>query len=135
MNFQVSKIMTTPGDERNLMFTNAEEEVFLPECDLVLTISEDGETSRAFSTLNQVPTLSQKKPGSNFHLNIWKKSDPNFDLYETSFEISFEHLIETRLKTLVKKKANNFELKETRLELSSEHLKEARFELWFKRNG
>ena len=46
--------MTTPGDERNLMFTNAEEEVFLPECDLVLTISEDGETSRPFSTLNQV---------------------------------------------------------------------------------
>ncbi len=47
--------MTPPNDERNLLFSNAEEEIFLPECDLVLTITEDGESSRAFSTINQVP--------------------------------------------------------------------------------
>ena len=51
--------MTTPGDERNLMYTNAEEEVFIPECDLVLTITEDGESSRAFSTINQVSIFNQ----------------------------------------------------------------------------
>ena len=47
---QVSKFMRPPNDERNILFTNAEEEVFLPECELVLNLVEDGESGRAFAT-------------------------------------------------------------------------------------
>ena len=42
--------MSPPNDERNVMFTNAEEEVFVPECELVLKVAEDGEAGRAFAT-------------------------------------------------------------------------------------
>ena len=38
--------MSPPNDERNVMFTNAEEEVFVPECELVLKVAEDGEAGR-----------------------------------------------------------------------------------------
>jgi hypothetical protein len=59
--------MTPPNDERNLLFSNAEEEIFLPECDLVLTITEDGESSRAFSTINQVPFVQIILSVRGFH--------------------------------------------------------------------
>ena len=51
--------MCPPNDERNIMFTNAEEEVFVPECELVLKVAEDGEGSRAFATaFSQVNTAN-----------------------------------------------------------------------------
>ena len=67
--------MTPPNDERNLLFSNAEEEIFLPECDLVLTITEDGESSRAFSTINQV--LFVIRMG---HIKVFFRVDSNVDL-------------------------------------------------------
>jgi len=35
----ISRLLSAPNDERNIMYTNAEEEVFLPECDLVLDLA------------------------------------------------------------------------------------------------
>ena len=35
----ISRLLVSPSDERNVMYTNAEEEVFLPECDLVLDLA------------------------------------------------------------------------------------------------
>ena len=67
--------MTPPNDERNLLFSNAEEEIFLPECDLVLTITEDGESSRAFSTINQV--LFVIRMG---HIKVFFRVDSYVDL-------------------------------------------------------
>lgn len=80
----VSKIMTPPNDERNLLFSNAEEEIFLPECDLVLTITEDGESSRAFSTINQEEMLDQRR------LLVFKadKLEKIVGLVKNSFPIS-----------------------------------------------
>jgi hypothetical protein len=46
--------MTPPNDVNNMLYTNAEEEVFIPECDLVLDISEGGDGARSFATLSQV---------------------------------------------------------------------------------
>ena len=35
----ISRLLVSPSDERNVMYTNAEEEVFVPECDIVLDLA------------------------------------------------------------------------------------------------
>ena len=74
----ISRLLMSPNDERNVMYTNAEEEVFLPECDLVLDLacgSSPGETAtitnspnsgvegigRAFSSLTQDEFIEKRK--------------------------------------------------------------------------
>ena len=43
----VSRQFVAPdGDDRNVIFTNAEEEVFIPECDLVLEMESPAGTSQ-----------------------------------------------------------------------------------------
>jgi hypothetical protein len=61
-NPQVSKIMCPPNDDRNMMFTNAEEEVFVGECDLVLNLADEGEGNRSFATAFSQVSLSNIYP-------------------------------------------------------------------------
>lgn len=80
----VSKTSSPLNDARNLMYTNAEEEVFLPECDLVLNLEEEGEESRSFSTINQDELLDQRR------LLVFKseKLEKIVNLVKNSFPIS-----------------------------------------------
>jgi hypothetical protein len=75
----ISRLLMAPSDERNVMYTNAEEEVFLPECDLVLDLacssSPGGATNnvansnssgvegigRAFNSLTQDEFIEKRK--------------------------------------------------------------------------
>lgn len=74
----ISRLLVSPHDERNVMYTNAEEEVFLPECDLVLDLacsSSSGATNtvgnqgssgvesmgRAFNSLTQDEFMEKRK--------------------------------------------------------------------------
>jgi hypothetical protein len=50
--------MCPPNDDRNMMFTNAEEEVFVGECDLVLNLADEGEGNRSFATAFSQVSLS-----------------------------------------------------------------------------
>ena len=73
----ISRLLVSP-DERNVMYTNAEEEVFLPECDLVVDLacsSSPGATAnngtstnssvdgvgRAFNSLTQDEFIEKRK--------------------------------------------------------------------------
>ena len=75
----ISRLLVAPNDERNVMYTNAEEEVFLPECDLVLDLAcssspggatgnvENSNSSgieglgRAFNSLTQDEFIEKRK--------------------------------------------------------------------------
>ena len=48
----ISRLLMSPNDERNIMYTNAEEEVFLPECDLVLDLACNSSAGVSNSTGN-----------------------------------------------------------------------------------
>jgi len=58
----ISKILTAPeaGQNQVLMYTNAEEEVFAPECDFVLEMKNSDNESRIV-TLSQEDFLETKK--------------------------------------------------------------------------
>ena len=59
----ISRLLVSPNDERNVMYTNAEEEVFLPECDLVLDLacnsSSGGASNNAINSANSVDGLGR----------------------------------------------------------------------------
>jgi len=47
----ISRQFVAPdGDDRNVIFTNAEEEVFIPECDLVLEMETANDTTSSSSS-------------------------------------------------------------------------------------
>ena len=78
----ISRLLVSPSDERNVMYTNAEEEVFIPECDMVLDLACGGPSTggasaggnqtgnltgggdgmgRAFNTLTQDEFIEKRK--------------------------------------------------------------------------
>jgi hypothetical protein len=53
-HFQISKVRTSPKEPENLIFLNAEEENFLPLCDMYLNMEDEGEPVRSISAFDEV---------------------------------------------------------------------------------
>jgi len=63
----ISRLLVSPNDERNIMYTNAEEEVFLPECDLVLDLACSSSSGGATNNGSNQASSSVESMGRTFN--------------------------------------------------------------------
>ena len=63
----ISRLLMSPNDERNVMYTNAEEEVFLPECDLVLDLACGSSPGGTAAAVGNSPNSSVEGMGRTFN--------------------------------------------------------------------
>jgi len=69
--FQISKVRTSPKDPENKMFLNAEEENFIPLCDMYLSMEDEGEPIKTISAFDEVILMNRliiKESASRFSI-------------------------------------------------------------------